>query len=454
MRRLTAAALLILPALLAFGRGGYFAVTRVRVAILACLLLAVAAVVAERPLPRSAGGRLLLGGLAALTLLTGLSILWAPVPGAAFADLERLVLYTAAVGAALILPRIRSVEPVLLATTVAAAVYGLSERLVPWLVDLQALPAAGDRLAQPLTYWNGQGALAAIGLVLAAGLIADDARPAALRAAAAGVAPVLGLDLYLTLSRGALGAAVAGLLLLVALVPGRGGAALLVAAAAALPALATLGLPDVTTAAGGTGQGVAMIAVLLAVGAAAALTVQRGRRLVLSRSLALGTLGVVLVATVVAAAGSGRPGPASSTSAERLVSVQSNRYAYWGVALATFADHPLAGVGSGGFATEWLARREIAEVVRDAHSLYLETAAELGVLGLLALAALVAGVVLAARDALRAEGAAAAGAVAAVAAFGLHAGLDWDWELPALALTALLLAARLGVSSPRAVAPA
>jgi hypothetical protein len=51
--------------------------------------------------------------------------------------------------------------------------------------------------------------------------------------------------------------------------------------------------------------------------------------------------------------------------------------------------------------------------------------------------------VLAAREALRREGAAAAGAVAAVAAFGLHAGLDWDWEMPALSLAALLLIARL-----------
>ena len=40
----------------------------------------------------------------------------------------------------------------------------------PALFELQTLPSAGDRLAQPLTYWNGQGALAALGLVLAAGL--------------------------------------------------------------------------------------------------------------------------------------------------------------------------------------------------------------------------------------------------------------------------------------------
>ena len=53
MRRLAAAALLALPALLAFGRGGYFGVTRLSAwRSLACLLLALAAVVAERPLPR------------------------------------------------------------------------------------------------------------------------------------------------------------------------------------------------------------------------------------------------------------------------------------------------------------------------------------------------------------------------------------------------------------------
>jgi O-antigen ligase len=145
----------------------------------------------------------------------------------------------------------------------------------------------------------------------------------------------------------------------------------------------------------------------------------------------------------VAAATSGRDGPASSTSANRLVSVQSNRYAYWKVAAEVFAAHPLRGVGSGSFQVEWLKRRKFAESVRDAHSIYLETAAELGVIGVAALAAFLAGVVLAAREALRRQGAAAAGAVAAVAAFGLHAGLDWDWEMPALSLVALLLIARL-----------
>ncbi len=52
-------------------------------------------------------------------------------------------------------------------------------------------------------------------------------------------------------------------------------------------------------------------------------------------------------------------------------------------------------------------------------------------------------------------GPAAAGSVAALAAFALHAGIDWDWEMPALTLVALALAASLmgPASRERAAAP-
>ena len=464
MRRLAAAALLALPALLAFGRGGYFPVTRVRVAILACVLLAAAAVVAKRPLPRSTAGRLALGGLAALTAWTGISIAWAPLGGPAFADLERLILYTAtlAAGIALLGPSQRGapaaggspgaerardaepvggpgawVEPAMLATAVAAALYGLAERLLPGLVDLQTLPSAGDRLAHPLTYWNAQGALAAIGLVVAAGIAA---RPGRLQAVAAATAPVLGLDLYLTLSRGAIGAGLAGLAVLVALQPTRATlkAVAVVGGAAAASALAALPLDGVQSAGGSAGQGAAMIAVLavLAVIAALPAATRTDRRIAIARPLAVGALALLLAGTVIAAA-SGGQGPASSTEAERLISAQSIRSVYWRVAAELFAEHPIRGIGSGSFGVEWLQRREIAEAVRDAHLLYLETAAELGIVGLAALAALLAGVALAARRARLPA------TIAALAAFALHAGLDWDWEMPALSVVAILLAARV-----------
>ncbi len=434
MRRFAAAALLALPALLAFGRGGYFGVTRVRVAILACLLLALAAFVAETPLPRSRNGRLALGGLAALTAWTGLSLLWAPVGGPAFADLERLILYTAAFGAGIVLLKgIDWVEPALLVTIVATAVYGLSERLLPTLFELQTLPSAGDRLAHPLTYWNGQGALAALGLVLAAGLASRGHR------LAAAAAPIIGLDLYLTLSRGAIGAGLAGLAVLLALQPTKATlrAVLVTGAAAGLAALAALALPGVADVDGASGQGAVMIVVLLVLSGAAAFMIRGSDTpLPVLRPLAATALVILLAGTVIAVAVSGSQGPASSTAAERLVSVQSNRYGYWRVAAGVFADHPVAGVGSGAFAVEWLQRREIEEGVRDAHSLYLETAAELGLVGLLALALFLGGIAAAARRG-------PPTLVAVLVAFALHAGLDWDWELPALTLTALLVAAKL-----------
>ena len=111
------------------------------------------------------------------------------------------------------------------------------------------------------------------------------------------------------------------------------------------------------------------------------------------------------------------------------------------MALRAFADHPVLGTGSGGFAVEWLRERTIDESVRDVHSLYLETATELGLVGLLLLAAFLAGAV---GVAARARGETAA--IAALIAYALHAGLDWDWEMPALTLVAVVLLAGLAAT--------
>ena len=180
-------ALLALPALLAFGRGGYFggharARRDPRVP-------AAGASPRRSPsarCPRSTAGRLALGGLAALTVWTGAlaAVGAARRPGVRRPRAAR-ALHRRARRRDRAATRHPWVEPALLATTVAAAVYGLVRAARAVAGRPRALPAAGDRLAQPLTYWNGQGALAAIGLVLAAGLPADGRAPAALRAAAA-----------------------------------------------------------------------------------------------------------------------------------------------------------------------------------------------------------------------------------------------------------------------------
>ena len=95
---LLAAPLLLGPGVLACFSVGFFDTARLRAGVLAWLLFALAAVFSRRPLPRSGPGRLALGGLAALTALTGLSLLWAPLAGPAADDLQRLLLYLPASG--------------------------------------------------------------------------------------------------------------------------------------------------------------------------------------------------------------------------------------------------------------------------------------------------------------------------------------------------------------------
>ena len=119
------------------------------------------------------------------------------------------------------------------------------------------------------------GALAAIGLVLCAGVAGDAARPAWLRAASAAAAPALGAGIALSFSRGAILAAATGLALVLLLRPGRpqGRAAAIAAAAAVAAGVAAVVLPDVgdLTAAEGPRsiQGAVLAFVLLAAGAAA-----------------------------------------------------------------------------------------------------------------------------------------------------------------------------------------
>jgi O-antigen ligase len=100
--------------------------------------------------------------------------------------------------------------------------------------------------------------------------------------------------------------------------------------------------------------------------------------------------------------------------------------------------------------------RRTDETARDVHSLYLEVLSELGIVGGLLLLAFVAATivgVVATRRRPGALGPAAAAAVgAAWATWLVHAGIDWDWQMPALTLLALMAVATLLVrDDPAAV---
>ena len=138
--------------------------------------------------------------------------------------MQRLLLYLGFLIAAIALVRgplmRRLLEPVLVLGAFVVVGYGLSERMLPKVIDLASSGTAVGRLEQPLTYWNAEGLLAAVGLVLAVHIAGDPVRERAVRAAAAAAAVLLGLGVYLTYARGALAAAAVGLVVLVALAPG------------------------------------------------------------------------------------------------------------------------------------------------------------------------------------------------------------------------------------------
>lgn len=465
-----AGAILAGPAVIAFFSGGFYDTPRLVAGLVAAALLLGGALLAERPLPRYWPGRLALGGMAGLTLWSALSVGWAPIGGPAIDDVQRLVLYLLGLAAAAAwlrpVPAARAVEPALALGALCVVGYGLSERMLPGLLEFEASRAADGRLEQPLTYWNGMGAIAVVGIVLCVRLAGSAERTRWLRAAAAAGVPTLAAGLYLTFSRGGLAALAVGILALLALAPERPQvrAAGVSAVAGACALLLATALPEVRTVAGGDGQGAALLAGLLALAVGAGVfqgllarnedrekprPLARRRRWV---AIAGAGLAAAVVGGTLLAGGFGGEAQrdrAAQAGPERLRSLGSNRYDYWEVALASLADAPLRGVGTAGFRAEWQRDRELPEVVRDAHSLYLETAAELGIVGLLLLGAVLLGVGASARRALRRDPAAAAGATATLAAWALHAGLDWDWELPGVTLPALALAGLLLASGDR-----
>jgi O-antigen ligase len=118
-----------------------------------------------------------------------------------------------------------------------------------------------------------------------------------------------------------------------------------------------------------------------------------------------------------------------------------DRPSYWRVAWHEYRDNPVLGSGAGTYVLASNAVAPSEPHVLDAHNLYLESLAELGPVGL---ALITAGLCLPMLALRRSSAATPAGL--AYLAFLIHAGIDWDWEMPAVTLAALGCAAALLVA--------
>jgi O-antigen ligase len=459
-------------ALIAFASGGYFPTGWAWGALVSLVVVAALLVLGTAVLP-SKLGLVSLGGLAGFALWTWLALLWSDDTAATTLEGQRTLLYVSTFAALLIVIRRATVPLVLAATFTAiflASGYGLVTRLFPERLGVYD-PVAAYRLEEPLTYWNALGVFAVMGALLALGF-ATRARTLAARALSAATLPLLLATVYFTFSRGAWAAGAVGLAAAIAVDSRRlqllaGSAAL--AAPSALAVLLSSHQDALTrtdaplSAASHDGHQLAVYLILLAGASALAgcLFWLAERRVSPSRQARL-AFAAVLVAVAVAALLAvfvRYGGPVSlakkgydsftTTSGETPVNLNRRLFTFsgsyrselWHAAWEDYEANPLVGSGPGTYEQYWNAHRPIQHKVRDAHSLYLETLAELGPIGLALL--------LVALGAPLAAGILARGsplvplALAAFAAYLVHAAVDWDWEMGAVTLAALAIAAAL-----------
>jgi tetratricopeptide (TPR) repeat protein len=443
---------------------------------------------ADVPLPV----RIALGALAAYTVLSFLSILWAAVPGNAWEGANRTLLYLL-VFALFACWRQRGASAALalgawtLALIAVAAFAALHVNAAGPAALRTLLP--GGRLQYPTGYVNANAAQWLMAFWPALLLARAGSLPWGVRGLLAGGAVLLAEVALLSQSRGSLYTTPVMLVLVFALLPGRTRTfavlvPVLAGIGAAAPAVLRVGddlRHEAVVPATVHSATAAMFAAALAVGLAVALGAALESRLAPSeRALKRVRVGVRTVAAVtlvavlaggLAAAGnpvariekgwrSFKGGYASdSTSGSRLVSgLGSNRYDFYRVALDEFLHHPLLGIGADNFQQQYLAHGRSEETPHYPHSVELRTLADTGLVGaLLALVGLGAALLAAARALRSPDPLARSVAGAALAGFAywlIHGSFDWFWEFAGLGAPGFALLGLACALAPTPVRPA
>ncbi len=409
------------------------------------------------------------GLILGLALLSAISSLWSGSIELSVTEADRVLVYLGFFLAAFLIAqtdqrRQRFAEGIAIGLALVAFA-ALASRLLPHALDLGPEPGSGPRLRYPLGYWNADGIVFGIGIPLLLWL-SRRSLTAFLRWFAVASLPVALLALYLTYSRGGLLALLVAGACLLALSHDRLWllATLAIGALGTLPALIAVqdrrGIADFVAEPGIADQGVTVLALLLA-GVALALALYAGlrrlegrdggltgRAVELSRDpkvLKRGAAVLALVAIGVAIAVGGRAWDQFTADdvsfpnqPERHFGSLSgaNRDEFWRVAIDAFAERPVVGDGAGTYQFSWEKLRTISVPVTEAHSLYLEAFAELGLIGGLLVLGLVGSMLWTGFAAWRAASGAQqelyAVLFAAVLAFAVGAAIDWFWETAVL----------------------
>lgn len=491
-RGLAVTALMLLPGALivfmGFNAGGYFPAAPAVATIVLAQILLVRVVRSRDPFEGLAPATLLaIGALGLYAALTLASALWSHSSARALIEFDRACLYLLAL---ILFGTIRAsswnlrwlIRGLALGASVVCLA-GLISRVAPDVWHT-APDVANERLSFPVTYWNALGLLAALGIVLLLHLTCTLGERRSVRVLAAAVLPLLAATLFFTFSRGAMAAGAVGLVVYVLVARPR---ALLSGVLATAPATAALILiayraslldtvDPTTPAATAQGHRVALAAAVCAAACAALRLWLAARldprlrrssgRLRVSPGARIATIGGATAAAAAALLALGAPQGLAHDwdrflsgatprgnhgDLRRRLSDPSNngRSDLWRVALQGFDANPVHGGGAGTYQTVWDRRRPLSSFDVNAHSLYLQTMAELGIPGLALLAVLVGTVLLGLGARARGAQRSLYGALlASCVVWAIHAGVDWDWEMPVVTL-AFFAAAGLALS-PRA----
>jgi O-antigen ligase len=483
-------------AYLAFRSGGFFAGAPAIVAVVLGVALTLRLVLAEAPFeglgPALVTAVVALGCFAVWTLL---SSLWSHAPAQAMIEFNRVLMYWLA----LVLfgsigwTRERFVWAlrILAATMTVVAIMALITRVTP---GIHSIPVSLEnyRLSYPLTYWNALGLFVAVAALLCAGLATRSEEHPLAQGLAAAAIPILVATLYFTFSRGSIGVLVVGAVVFVLLAARRD---LIPAAIAVVPPTAVAVLLCVSTDVLSTGRygnpaGVAegktlawqLVGLAVAAGALRFALRPLDRRLArieispraVRRNWIVFAISAAVVLAVAAVAVDAPQklshgfknftATQSPTDPEalqdRLTNLNSNgRLAQWELAVEKFGEHPLDGTGAGTFARLWAQEGSGEFKVINAHSLYMEMLVELGLPGIILLVVAIVAIFVGLAGRIRGPDRVLFAALfAASLAWAGHAGVDWDWEMPAtgfffFALGGMAIAARRGEGSawvPRA----
>ena len=467
---------MLLPAVLVFAlaydHGGYSIESRGSWAIATWWVLALGAVLGWWPSrERSREATTVVVLLTGFALLTLLSALWSTNDAGAFAEFNRVSFYLGVFVLVLqVAPRVplhRLGDGLALGISAVVAL-ALFSRIAPGVFSdralTAALPTTAARLAYPIGYWNGLAVLAALAVPLLLRAAASPGRRVP-RALAAAPLPAVVATIYLASSRGGMATAAVGAAVYLALSRFRWGVvgALVAGAAGSALALGVLVSQSefVNEPAAVSSTTRASIALMVLAGCCvtfvlqAALTTFLARHPTLPRWLGFASIAaaVAVAMTAIVAADPAerlrtfKQPPAESTASgdailSHLISVGgSGRWQFWASALDAWQKKPVLGHGAGSYEAWWAQHGTLAIFVRDAHSLYFETLAELGAVGLALLVAAGATALFASWQGIRRLPAvpadAVASATAVVVAYAAAAGIDWMWELSVVTLVAV-----------------